>query len=102
MAKKTSSKETGNGNGHSRAQQRFSFRAPEAISVQLVGDFTEWEAHPISLRKETGGVWQAAVELTPGEHHYRFLVDGEWRDDPDCSVRVPNSFGSHNMMRKVA
>ncbi len=102
MAKKTKETGNGNGNGHNHAQQRFSFRAPEAISVQLVGDFTEWQSHPISLRKETGGVWQASVELTPGEHHYRFLVDGEWRDDPECSMRVPNSFGSQNMMRKVA
>jgi len=24
------------------------------------------------------------VELKPGTHHYRFLVDGEWRDDPNA------------------
>jgi hypothetical protein len=29
-------------------------------------------------------------------------VDGEWRDDPDCTLRVPNPFGGHNMARKVA
>ena len=100
MAKKTSSKEvkeTGNGG---RAQG-FSFRAPEAISVQLVGDFTHWQEHPISLRKDTTGVWHAKVELQPGTHHYRFLVDGEWRDDPECNVRVPNPFGGENMARRV-
>ena len=103
MAKK-SVKEAGNGNGgngHGKAQG-FSFRAPEAISVQLVGDFTHWQEKPISLKKDQGGVWHTAVELTPGEHHYRFLVDGEWRDDPDCSLRVPNPFGGQNMKRKVA
>jgi 1,4-alpha-glucan branching enzyme len=82
--------------------QGFSFRAPEAVSVQLVGDFTHWQEKPISLKKEAGGLWRASVPLTPGEHHYRFLVDGEWRDDPECPVRVPNPFGGHNMMRKVA
>jgi 1,4-alpha-glucan branching enzyme len=98
MAKKTTnSKETGNGRS-----QAFSFRAPEAISVQLVGDFTHWQEQPISLKKQAGGLWQASVELPPGVHHYRFLVDGEWRDDPECSSREPNAFGSHNMMRKVA
>jgi 1,4-alpha-glucan branching enzyme len=81
--------------------QAFSFRAPEAVSVQLVGDFTQWQERPISLKKENGGVWQTSIELAPGTHHYRFLVDGEWRDDPDCSLRVPNGFGSQNMARKV-
>jgi 1,4-alpha-glucan branching enzyme len=96
MAKKAHS------NGHSNNKsQGFSFRAPEAISVQLVGDFTQWQEHPISLKKENGGVWHASVELAPGTHHYRFLVDGEWRDDPDCLLRVPNGFGSQNMARKV-
>jgi 1,4-alpha-glucan branching enzyme len=102
MAKKTSSsskevKETGNGG---RAQG-FTFRAPEAISVQLVGDFTHWQEHPISLRKDATGIWHTKVELQPGTHHYRFLVDGEWRDDPECNVRVPNPFGGENMARRV-
>ena len=89
------------GNGHGKTQG-FSFRAPEAISVQLVGDFTHWQEHPISLKKDTGGIWHASVQLSPGTHHYRFLVDGEWRDDPECTMRVPNPFGGQDMMRKVA
>lgn len=93
----TSPKATGNGG---RAQG-FSFRAPEAISVQLVGDFTHWQEKPISLRKDATGTWHASVELKPGTHHYRFLVDGEWRDDPECTVRVSNPFGSQNMARQV-
>ena len=98
MAKKAHS----NGKTPEGKTQGFSFRAPEAISVQLVGDFTQWQEHPISLKKETGGVWHAAVELAPGTHHYRFLVDGQWRDDPDCTLREPNAFGGQNMARKVA
>lgn len=102
MAKKNSLKGgTALKDGGARTQG-FSFRAPEAISVQLVGDFTQWQERPISLRREDGGVWHASVQLSPGEHHYRFLVDGEWRDDPECKVRVPNPFGGHNMLRKVA
>jgi 1,4-alpha-glucan branching enzyme len=117
MAKKTSSSSKGaviqridgaeksgviQQDGRSERVQGFSFRAPEAISVQLVGDFTHWQEKPISLKKEDGGVWRASVPLSPGEHHYRFLVDGEWRDDPECPMRVPNPFGGQDMMRKVA
>ena len=97
MAKKTNTK--GGANGRT---QTFSFREPEAKSVQLVGDFTQWQEHPINLEKGAGGVWRTVVPLPPGTHHYRFLVDGEWRDDPECTLRAPNPFGSENMMRQVA
>jgi 1,4-alpha-glucan branching enzyme len=82
-------------------QQTFSFTAPAALSVQLVGDFTQWEQHPINLRKAADGIWRATVGLEPGEHHYRFLVDGHWRDDPESVWRVQNPFGSQNSVRQV-
>lgn len=40
-------------------------------------------------------------KLPAGRYQYRFLVDGEWRDDPECMVRLPNPYGSHNMVRIV-
>jgi len=84
-----------------KQKQAFSIKAPAALSVQLVGDFTHWQKTPIQLRKETGGVWKTVVELPPGTHHYRFLVDGEWRDDPECTLRVPNPHGTQNSVRLV-
>jgi 1,4-alpha-glucan branching enzyme len=81
--------------------QQFSFRAPGALSVQLLGDFTHWEKQPVHLKKESGGIWRASVRLEPGIYHYRFVVDGEWHDDPDCILRVANPFGSENMIREV-
>lgn len=71
------------------------------MSVQLVGDFTHWQRSPISLRKDDQGMWRAKVALAPGTYHYRFLVDGEWRDDPECTIRVANPFGSQNAVREV-
>jgi 1,4-alpha-glucan branching enzyme len=95
MAKKSSIKTN-------QTKQNFSFHAPTAMSVQLVGDFTHWGENPINLRQGAGGIWRTALALSPGTHHYRFLVDGEWRDDPECTVRVPNPFGSENSVRVVA
>jgi 1,4-alpha-glucan branching enzyme len=101
MAKKTSTKnprgETANGK-----IQTFSLAAPTATTVQLVGDFTQWQQKPISMQKGGDGIWRATVALTPGTHQYRFLVDGEWRDDPECRVRVSNPYGSQDAIRKVA
>jgi 1,4-alpha-glucan branching enzyme len=81
--------------------QSFSFNAPAAMSVQLVGDFTHWQKNPISLQKAEGGVWRTSVNLEPGTYHYRFLVDGQWRDDPECTVRVGNAYGSQDSVRRV-
>ena len=82
-------------------KQTFSLQDPKAHSVMLVGDFTRWEEEPISLRRQKDGSWKAAVTLPPGNHHYRFLVDGEWRDDPQCALRVDNPFGDKNSVRQV-
>jgi 1,4-alpha-glucan branching enzyme len=82
-------------------QQLFSFDAPAASSVLLVGDFTHWQKGPVTLRKSPDGIWHT-VSLPPGEYHYRFLVDGEWRDDPECTLRMPNPFGTHDAVVRVA
>lgn len=90
---------TGSGNGKT---QTFTLAAPTATSVQLVGDFTSWQQKPISMQKGERGIWHAKVELTPGEHHYRFLVDGQWHDDPYCALHVPNPYGSQNAVCRVS
>jgi 1,4-alpha-glucan branching enzyme len=74
----------------------FSFVAPEAHSVQLAGDFTGWQQSPVHLKKLKGGLWKTTVSLLPGHYEYRLLVDGEWRDDPECKVRRANQFGGEN------
>lgn len=84
-----------------KKKQTFSFRAPDAMSVMLVGDFTHWQHNAISLKKQKDGIWRATVALEPGTYHYRFLVDGEWRDDPECVLRVDNPFGSQNSVCEV-
>jgi 1,4-alpha-glucan branching enzyme len=74
----------------------FSLNAPDARSVQVVGDFTDWENSPLELKKFKDGVWKKTISLEPGEHEYRLLVDGQWQDDPNCLLRHSNGFGSQN------
>jgi hypothetical protein len=82
-------------------KQVFVFNAPGAVSVQLVGDFTHWQERPINLQKAADGLWHTTVELEPGTHHYRFLVDGEWRDDPECAAQELNPYGGRNSIRII-
>jgi len=94
-------KQTSGSNGLNR-KQAFAFTAPDETSVQLVGDFTHWNQKPVNLQKGTDGVWRTILELAPGEYHYRFLVDGQWQDDPHCALHVPNPYGSQDAVRQVA
>ena len=86
----------------SNRRQTFTYADPMATSVQLVGDFTHWQDEPIEMEKQKSGEWKISVVLEPGTYQYRFIVDGEWRGDPDCELRVANPYGSQNAMRSVA
>jgi 1,4-alpha-glucan branching enzyme len=89
-------------NTNKQTKQVFRFAAPAAKSVLLVGEFTDWHQHGIPMQKDSNGTWTANVALSPGTHRYRFIVDGQWRDDPECKSRVPNPFGTEDMLREAA
>jgi 1,4-alpha-glucan branching enzyme len=80
----------------SKQKVTFHFEAPAAQSVLLAGDFTGWQEAPVSLKKDKRGIWKKSITLPPGRYEYRLLVDGEWRDDPECPNRHPNQFGGEN------
>ncbi len=84
-----------------KKKETFALQDPNAASVQLVGNFTDWEKKPINLKKDKNATWKATVSLAPGTYQYRFVVDGQWRDDPACQKRVPNQFGAMNCVREV-
>ena len=60
----------------------FSVELPEAQTVQLASDFTDWEENSLDMVRFDRGVWSTTVPLPPGIYAYRFLVDGQWYDDP--------------------
>jgi hypothetical protein len=79
----------------------FHLKAPSAKSVKLAADFTEWEKFPLDMIKSEDGIWFTMVPLPPGHYSYRFIVDGQWRDDPRPNQRVPNSFGTVNTVVEI-
>jgi len=82
--------------------ETFQIEAPDAADVALVGDFTDWQKNPVLMSRQKNGVWKASVRLDPGEHEYRFLVDGQWRNDNSCPLTRPNPYGETNSVRHVA
>ncbi|MGK0200039.1 MAG: hypothetical protein ACI91J_003329 [Yoonia sp.] len=39
--------------------------------------------------------------MEPSDYEYRFMVDGEWVDDPACQQTRANGFGTENCVRRV-
>ena len=92
---------TGKSSRHSLVDTEFKFEAPLAGSVKLAADFTGWEKFPVDMTKSEEGVWHAVIPLPPGDHSYRFIVDGQWCDDPHPAFCVANPFGTFNAVVKV-
>src|SRR5208337_4374543 len=67
----------------------FKLRAPEATQVYIAGCFNEWDPTADPLRLD-GDTWTCTLMLEPGEHEYRFVVDGVWWDDPMAEMRRLN------------
>lgn len=83
----------------------FSFR-PEipARTVHLTGDFADWDPEAIPMADPDGdGVWTVTHALRPGEHLYKFVVDGaRWFHDPANPDRVDDGHQGFNSVLRVA
>lgn len=78
----------------------FTFDAPRAASVAVVGDFNDWKPTPLIRH---GSAWQIRVRLAPGQYNYAFLVDGgRWVADPKAPKNAVDDFGAPNSVVTVA
>jgi 1,4-alpha-glucan branching enzyme len=79
----------------------FSYTDPAAKSVYVAGDFNEWNATANPMEKDSSGVWIATVPLKPGKYQYKFVVDGNWKQDPLNSETADDTFGGRNSVKTV-
>lgn len=74
----------------------FRLEAPQATQVSIAGCFNEWDPTANPLERDDEGIWSCSLAIEPGEHEYRFVVDGAWCDDPANICKRPNEFGTEN------
>ena len=75
----------------------FQVTAATGSKVSVAGTFNNWDPakNPMNDNSESGH-YKSVIAIPPGKHEYKFVVNGEWFLDPNCSRRVPNCHGSLN------
>jgi hypothetical protein len=84
------------GLGEHAVKIEFTLFAPEAHSVELMGDFTEWEKNKITMMgPDASGIWHTDVKLEKGKvYKYNFIIDGKQSiADPNSPYEVDDGFG---------
>jgi 5'-AMP-activated protein kinase regulatory beta subunit len=79
-----------------RRKITFSLTSPDAKEVILMGDFNQWNPKVHPMKKNKTGLWEKATLLFPGTYEYRFIVDGQWENDPNNAQTRTNQFGTKN------
>ena len=75
---------------------------PRAHSVQIAGDFNNWQPEQHIMDKVgDSGVWQTQMKLNPGRYRYRLVVDGQWQQDPYNEINELNPFGGFNSVIEI-
>jgi CubicO group peptidase (beta-lactamase class C family) len=68
--------------------------------VALAGTFNNWNQAQIFFTKEKD-TWVCRVELPPGKHQYKFVVDGNWILDPANPLTEDDGSGNKNSLLVV-
>lgn len=86
-----------------RSEVTFIYRpgSGECRKVELAGSFNEWRPGVCRMTRQKDGSFRKRLQLAPGEHRYKFLVDGEWVSDPEAERLIPNPFGSLDSLLTV-
>jgi len=85
-----------------RSDILFKIYAPEAKLVHLAGNFSNWKLNESFLmEKDRNGLWIKKMHLPEGTYYYKFVVDGEWRPDPENKLIENDRLGGINSILSV-
>jgi 1,4-alpha-glucan branching enzyme len=80
----------------SEKKVEFSLQAPEAKEVFLAGEFNQWDAQSLPMKRGRDGNWKIRTSLLPGRYEYKIVVDNQWLEAFPGAELVPNHFGTQN------
>jgi hypothetical protein len=71
-----------------------------ADNVILSGTFNRWDETGFKMKRTDDG-WKVTLQLRPDIYQYKFIVDGNWIEDPQNPSKVKNEFDGHNSVIDV-
>jgi len=79
----------------------FTYADATAKSVFVAGEFNQWSAIANPMQKDASGTWTAAIPLKPGKYQYKFVVDGNWKQDAANADAADDTYGGKNSVKTV-
>lgn len=80
----------------------FSVRAEVGSKVFLAGCFNGWDPTAKQMTDKDGtGVFTCTLNLPKGKYEYKFVINGTWCADPECTDWVQNDMGTLNSVKIV-
>ncbi len=79
---------------------RFIYHGP--TEVFLAGEFNGWSATATRMQRQRDGSWIADLPLLPGKYQYKFVVNGEWFQDPSNPDSVADGWNGNNSVMTVS
>ena len=61
----------------------FTYFAPDAGQVSVIGSFNQWNEEKNKMYLNESGYWESKITMDRGIQQYAFLVDGNFKRDPD-------------------
>ena len=89
------------------AQPRVAGSVPHVLrwphggkTAYICGSFTHWQKVPMHWQQVgAAGEWVKMLDLTPGTHQYKFIIDGQWRHDHTAPTVLDNLGNVNNCIR---
>lgn len=79
----------------------LSVSAPDAKEVYIAGEFNNWKLDENSRMEQTNGCWTKRLSLNNGNYRYRFVIDGNWSEDPANPLTQLNTYGTLDSLLEV-
>ncbi len=72
---------------------RFVYQGMPGSRVAIIGDFNQWDPYLTALEESRPGFFEIKIQLPPGKHYYRYVVNGHETIDPANPQKARNGWG---------
>lgn len=84
-----------------RQEVILDFQELNGSDLKIAGDFNDWIPDQGVRTISINGSIKKVLNVTPGPHEYRLVIDGVWQPDPTNPHKVPNPLGGINSLLHV-